>query len=549
MRRWTLLWLGCASCAIAACVGDIGDHPAPNGVNGPNPNPQAVCGETIQPGPAPIRRMTRFEYNNTVLDLLGDTTNPADDFGAEEESLGFNNSASSLITSSALAEKYMLAAEGISERATDPLSKVVPCDPATCADACAKEFIGAFGSRAFRRPLTTEEEDTFFGLYQFGLADTDFRMGIRLVIEAALQSPAFLYRVELGLPDDGSGIVHLDGWEMASRLSYFLWGSMPDEDLFAAAQANALSTKEEIEKQARRMLEDPRARQMVGNFHKQWLDYERIGNVTKDPALYPDWSPAVGQLMRQETESFIEYAIFDDAGDLPTLLTAPYSFMNQDLAAFYGIDATAGAEFGRVDLDATQHAGLLTTGTLLTINSHTNQTSPVLRGKLAREQFLCDIMPPPPPNVNPTAPEIDPNTTGRERYAQHSKDPACKGCHRLMDPIGFGFENYDTVARYRTEENSKPIDATGQLDDSDVDGPFDGVVELAKKLATSTDVQACYAKQWFRYGYGRGETKEDDCSIGWLDAQFEKSGGDIKELVVALTQTDAFLYRKAGGTP
>jgi hypothetical protein len=548
MRRVTFLWLGALSCAGAACVGDIGDRQPGSSITGPDPTTQSCTDGGIHPGPAPIRRMTRFEYDSTVRDLLGDTTNPAADFGAEEESLGFNNNALNLITSAALAEKYMLAAEGISERATDPIGKVVPCEP-TEGDACAKQFIGAFGSRAFRRPLTTAEEEMFFALYQVGFADgSDFRMGIRVVIEAALQSPAFLYRVELGVAGDGD-VVHLNDWEMASRLSYFLWGTMPDEDLFTAAESGELKTPAQVEAQARRMLDDPRSREMVGNFHKQWLDYERIANVTKDVAAYPDWSPAFGQLMRQETESFIEYAVFDDAGDLETLLTAPYSFMNADLAAFYGLDVKAGPEFARVDLDPTQRAGLLTTGTLLSINSHTNQTSPVHRGKLVREQFLCDIMPPPPPNVMPTVPDIEPGSTTRERFAQHSKDPACKGCHQLMDPIGFGFENYDTVARYRTKDNGQPVDASGELSGSDVDGKFDGVAELAKKLATSTDVQGCYAKQWFRYGYGRSETADDQCSMDWLNTQFAESGGDIKELLVKLTQTDAFLYRPKGGTP
>jgi hypothetical protein len=535
------------SVAAAACVGRIGD---PEGLG---EDSQPLCGVDILPGPSPIRRMTRFEYNNTVRDLLGDTTGPANDFGAEEEALGFNNNAANLVTSSTLAEKYMKAAEAIAERATDPLGKVVSCDPAAIGEeACAKQFIASFGKRAFRRPLEADETDMFFGLYQLGRAETDFRLGIEMVIQAALQAPQFLYRVEIdGAPLDGhEGIVRLNDWEMASRLSYFLWGTMPDDTLFAAAEAGALHTKEQIAAQARRMMDDPKAHDAVGNFHLQWLDYNRIANVGKDVSLFPGWSTAIKDLMRQETQAFIDSAVFGEGGDYKTLITAPYSYMNADLAAFYGLpaaEAPPGSDFQRVDLDPSQRAGLLTMGTLLTINAHSNQTSPVHRGKLVREAFLCDQMPPPPANVMITVPAPDPGSTARERFAEHSTNPSCHVCHELMDGIGFGFENYDGVARYRTEENGKPIDATGEVIKSDIDGAFDGAVELSHKLAESRKARDCYATQWFRFAYGRGETKEDVCTMDALHSAFASSGGNIKELLIGLTQTDAFLYRKAGG--
>jgi hypothetical protein len=542
-----------AGAAGAGCIGDIGAPDEGLGVDPPGPGPQS-CAEGPQPGDAPIRRMTRFEYNNTVRDLLGDTTNPADGFAAEEEALGFNNNAANLTTSAQLAEKYMLAAEGISERATADLASLLPCDPGPPGgmneEQCAKDFIDDFVTRAYRRPLTADEKATFLSLWQIGKAETDFTIGAQLVIQAALQAPAFLYRVEFGLPADGdAAVVGLDDWEMASRLSYMLWGSMPDDELFAAAEAGELSTKEQVAAQARRMVELPQARDSVRNFHQQWLDYDRIANVGKSAELFPDWSSAIGQLMREETETFLDQVIFEGEGDLEALLTAPYSYMNAELAEFYGVDAMAGEDFVRVDLDPKERAGLLTLGTLLTINAHSNQTSPVHRGKLVREQFLCDLMPPPPADVMITVPEPDPTSSARERFAQHSEDEACSGCHVLMDPLGFGFENYDAIARFRTEENNEPIDASGTITASDVNGNFVGAVGLAKKLAGSQDVQSCYAKQWFRYAYGRGETKGDSCTTGWLDAKFAESGGKITELLVALTQTDAFFYRPAGGMP
>lgn len=529
--------------SAAACIGQIGDPPDELSAD------NAPCGALARPGPSPIRRMTRFEYNNTVRDLLGDTTNPAADFGVEEEALGFNNNAANLVTSVALAEKYMLAAEAVSGRATEPLSKSVACDPAAIGEeACAKEFIAAFGKRAFRRPLQASESDSLFALYQTGRSAADFREGIRMVIEATLQSPEFLYRVEIAaLPGPNQGVVRLSDWEMASRLSYFLWGTMPDDVLFAAAEAGELRTKAQIKAQAERMLADTRSHESVRDFHRQWLDYERIANVGKDIALFPTWTPALRDLMREETARFIDSVIFEEGGDLGALLTASHTFVNPELATFYGVPAPQSGNFERAELDPNQRAGLLTMGSLLTINAHSNQTSPVHRGKLVREVFLCDPMPPPPPNVMITVPTPDPNSTARDRFAQHSSDPACKGCHELMDPIGFGFENYDGVGIWRTEEAGKPIDATGVLSKSDIDGEFNGVVELAHKLTGSAKAQNCYTKQWFRFAYGRGETEQDACSIDDINAQFQSTNGNIKDLLLTLTQTDAFMYRMAGG--
>jgi hypothetical protein len=530
--------------ALCALAFGCADDPEPAA-------PPVQSGEclTVDPGPSPIRRMTRFEYNNTVRDLLGDKTLPAADFGAEEEALGFNNNAANLVTSSTLAEKYMLAAEGISSRATEKLSRILPCEPELIGDEpCARQFIDHFGARAYRRPLAPGEADMLFALYSFGHTVHDFREGIRMVIEAALQSPHFLYRVELGAPDGPSeNVVRLNDWEMASRLSYFLWGTMPDDQLFTAAEAGLLNTKEQVADQAKRMLDDPRARQVTLDFHRQWLDYDRIASATKDPALFPSWSALLKDAMREETERFINAVIFEEGGELGALLTASYTYLSPELAEFYGVTVPSGPGFNRVELDPTERAGLLTMGSLLALNAHSNQTSPVHRGKLVREAFLCDIMPMPPPDAMITVPTPDPNSTARERFAEHSKNSACRGCHELMDPIGFGFESYDAVGRFREEENGAPVDASGSIVQSDINGEFDGAVELAHKLTGSEDVRACYATQWFRYASGRGETHADDCSMAALRERFKAAGGNIQELLVALTQTDAFLYRKAGG--
>ncbi len=505
-------------------------------------------GNRCDPGPSPVRRLTRFEYNNTVRDLLGDTTSPAADFGAEEEGLGFNNNAASLVTSAALAEKYMRAAELIAERATTPIGKNLPCDPeAAGQDTCAGQFIDRFGQRAFRRPLTADERELFFQLYYSGKQAGGFASGIRIVIEAALQMPQFLYRIERGVPAPGDppGMASLDDWEIASRLSYLVWGSMPDDELLDAAERGELSTAGQIEAQARRMLADPKAHAVVREFHEQWLDTNRVAGIAKDPALFPEYSPEIGELLRRETGAFVEDVVFSESGTLSELLTAPYTFLNEELAEYYGEPRLSGQSLRRVDVDPAERAGIITSGALLAINAHSNQTSPVHRGKLVREQFLCEVMPPPPPDVMIIVPEPEPGASARERFAEHSASPACNGCHRLMDPIGFGFERYDSLGRFRDREDGEPIDDSGEIHGSDAAGTFDGAIELASILAASEQVQDCYVTQWFRFGYGRGETVDDGCNIGRLSSVFTTSGGNVVELLVALTQSDAFRYRRA----
>ncbi len=540
-----------AAAALAACQGQLGEPP-PAPVD-PPPYTAAQCKEGIQSGPAPVRRMTRFEYDATVRDLLGDDTHPAAGFGAEEEALGFANNATALTTSTFLAEKYLVAAEEISDRATTPLSKNVGCDPTAIGDdACAAEFVADFLPRAFRRAVTADELDTYFALYQAGRAnpEDDFRSGIRLVIEGALNSPDFLYRVELGGEPAGDGEhVRVTSYEMASRLSYFLWGSMPDAELFDAAEAGELDTNEGVLAQAQRMLNDPKARDAVREFHRQWLDFDRVRNVGKSAGVFPEWSPELAERMVTEAELFVENTVFDGPGTLAALYTSNSTWLDADLAAFYGASGPEGAEFEPVSLPAAQRSGLLTLGAMLSFHAHSNASSPVHRGKFVREQLFCEILEPPPPNLAVEPVEPDPNATIREKLIQHQTDPSCSGCHKLMDSIGFGFEAYDGIGRFRTTEAGKPVDDSGYLTATDVGGAFDGIAGLASKLTESEQAERCYVRQYFRYAYGRGEVAEDYCSFGELEDAFASTDGSVTSLLAALTQTDAFLYRRVEVSP
>ena len=528
-------------------AGDSSGDQDSGGSGGEDPgDPASLCPEP-SPGKAPIRRLTGFEYSNTIEDLLGDDTRPGD-LLLDEGGSGFDNNADVSVVTRLVAQKYMQAAEEVAARATQDVPGLLGCDPVADGDPCLRGWIEDFGLHAWRRPLAADEVDGMLGVYEHALQTLSPEEGVAAVLEAFLQSPFFLYRVEMGADEVSDKAVRLDDWEMASRLSYLLWGSMPDEDLFDAAAAGELSTREEVEAQARRMLDDPRARKMARHFYEQWLGYDQLDVVAKDPGVFVEYDENVAALQRQEVETFIDHVLWEDDASLQTLLTAPYTFVDADLAAFYGVEGVQGSEFVMASDPEVAHTGLLTMGGLMSVHAKTNSTSPVARGLFVRSHLLCQYPPPPPDDVDLTPPEPDPNATTREQYAQHREDPACSGCHELMDPLGFGLENFDGVGRWRTTENDKPIDATGVLvGTNEADGPFDGPRELADRLLQSEEVRQCVARQWFRYAYGRTESKEADaCTLTQIDAQFEESGNDLRELLIDLTQTDAFMYRPGG---
>jgi len=503
----------------------------------------------------PIRRLTRFEYNNTVRDLLGDTTDPADVLPPEEEVAGFNNQAAALTSSDLLIEQYMKVAEDVGARAVLDIDALLPeCDPGLDGnDTCALSFIQDFGRRAFRRPLSQTETERLKSVFDWAVNDPDlgrFEDGIQVVIEATLQSPSFLYRPELGgeTPVEGD-VVPFTSWEMATKLSYMLWNTMPDAALFAAAEADELTTKEQIAAQATRMLDDDKARDLIRNFHTQWLLLTHLDSVTKDTNVYPAFNGSLRPLWTEEIQAFVEHVILEGDGSLRTLLTANYSFMNEELASFYGddvTDAVTGPEFRQVQLDPNRRAGFLTSAGLMATHANVNQSSPVFRGKFIREQLMCNTLPLPPNDLVIEPPELDPEKTTKEQFEEIGANPACAGCHTLMNPIGFIFENYDGTGQWRDQQNGKDIDATGEVvQTDDIDGVYDGAVELASALARSTQVQECVSSQWFRFAYNRTVTSEDSCSVEQLNDVFRSSDFNIRALLVALTQTNAFLYRRA----
>ena len=525
----------------------------PAGTGDPGSVTAADCAKApVAPGPTFMRRLNRFEYNNTVRDLLGDTSNPASAFPTEEIRLGFDNNATALQVSPALVEQYMTAAETLANTAvTTNMKALVSCDPAAAgADACARTFIDEFGTKAYRRKLSADEATTMKQVFDVG-AKTDFVSGVRLVIETMLQSAPFLYRIEFGAaPKSAEQVVKLTSWEMASRLSYLLWESMPDDELLAAAAADKLTDQSDITTQVTRMMQDAKAHDVFAHFHQQWLKLDQMTNLDTDATVFPKFTNDLVPLMAEETRRFLDYVVWQGGGKLEDLLTSPVSFLNAKLSGYYGVSGVSGSGFSQVNLDPATNAGFLTKGGLMAMLGKANQTAPVQRGKFVREQLLCMPLQPPPANIMIKPPEVSTTLSTRERFAAHRTQPLCANCHDLMDPIGLGFENYDGAGHYRTTENGKTIDASGQVLQSDIDGTFDGAVDLAKRLAASDQVRDCVATSWFRYAYGRAETSEDVCTLAVVNQKFAEAKYDLKALLVSLTETDAFLYRKvipAGG--
>ena len=515
---------------------------------------QSACtSETQQPSSAPIRRLTRNEFNNTVAALLGDTTSPALNLPPELLGNGFSNDAVQQTVSADLVSGYNEIAADIASRAIQPtsLAQLVPCaasaTSAASQESCAQTFINSWVPKAYRRALASGEADGLLALLK-GVASADtFSSGIAAVIEAVLQSPDFLYRPEFGVADPAQpSLRRPTGDEMATRLSYLFWGSAPDDGLRAAAANGELLTADGILKSAKRLLSDDKAHGVVKFFFDSLLPITTLTDQTRDK--YPTFSPQIGAYMRTETEKFLDNQVFAENGSWPSVFTANYTFVNEPLAKFYGMTGVTGTAFQKVTLDPTQRRGLLTQGAIMTGTTVTNSTNPVLRGTFVLNKLMCMNLnlPSDPATLALVAVPLDvTGATARDRYTAHSKQSLCQGCHRLIDPVGFALENYDAVGQYRTTENGVTIDASGKLPQATE--VVSGAVALSQQLADSEQVQQCFAQHWVEYGYGRTMrgSPEDKCLQEKINTAFKASGYNVKQLLLDLTQTTAFQYLPA----
>ena len=474
--------------------------------------PLDSCADVTSVGPAPLARITNARYAGAVADLLDpiEVGDPTAGLVADSALGGFHSNAAVPLGDLEL-RAYADEAARLGDLVIAEPEPWIACPTEPTAElGCARAFIAVFMTRAFRRPVDDAEIDGALGLFSATRDALPFIEAIATVVETVLQSPHFLYQVELA-PDDveDGDIIALGDHELATRLAFFLWNTAPDETLRDAAEAGELRDAAGIERHARRMLANPRARAMVHSFHAQWLGVDDLRDTDKDAEAFPTFDRTLGTLMRREIELFAADVVLDGDGRLETLLLSRDAFARLGLYEHYGI-AGASETWERVELPEGQRAGLLTRAGFMAAHAHPDQTSPVHRGRTIRENFFCETLPAPPPDVDDTPPDPDPNLSARERFAAHSEVASCAACHQLMDPIGLAFENYDGIGRYRMSEGAgAPIDASGEIHGTDVAGTFDGPLELSRRILESEQARQCVVRNWFRYALGRGETDAD----------------------------------------
>jgi hypothetical protein len=484
----------------------------------------------------PLRRLNHREYNNTVRDLLGVTSNPADAFPLDLDG-GFMFHRAGLV-SSLDASTLRDAAEAMVK--TLDIAKLLPCSPSSGEDACASSFVQTFGANAYRRPVGADEAARLLALFKTARTSMmlDFNESIRVLVEAIVQSPGFLYRWELG-PNaatlEGS-VAKLTSYEVASRLSYFFWRSMPDKALFDAAAQGNLKDASAVADQAKRLLNDQKAQATLAAFFDEWLGLEELPNRPKDAKIYPEFGEPLANAMLDENHAFIGSVLFGGDATFTALLTGTSSNVSGAVAPIYG------AASGAMSLDPSQRAGLMTRAGFLTLTGSPSGSHPVKRGRRVYERFLCGTLPPPPNNVPPAKPASAGGTT-RQRFEEHDMNPCAQGCHTLMDPLGFAFEHYDGIGRYRTEDNSLPVNSATTVN---LDGSAHSVadaVELSKLLAQSPTAQGCFAAQWARFALVRDLTDGDRYSIQTAQTAFAKNGLKVPDMLVSVATSRSFLYR------
>ncbi len=456
----------------------------------------------------------------------------------------YDDNAEVALVTSVHVNEQLRAAGAVVNALAPSLRSIVGCDGVSDASACADRVVMGFARRAFRRALTTAETQRYRALIT-GARDVD--QGVRRAVRAMLVSPAFLYRSEMGeaQPD---GTYRLTPWEVASALSYTYWGTMPDDALLEAAARGDLASAAAIEREARRLLADPRAREQVEAFALQWLGVESVASTPRSATLFPELSDAVRSAMLDESRRLLSHVVFDGTHRFGELFTTGDGFVNEALARYYGMTGVTGSEVRRVTLPTERRGGVLAQGSVMTRYAHSDQTSPILRGVFVRVNLLCQEFPPPPANAG-GVPDVDPAATTRQRFAQHTSNAACRTCHTLIDGVGFGFEQFDAAGRARTMEAGQPIDHSGSLADTEGFGTggvidFGSPAELGAALAASPNAQTCFARQWFRFARGFRETAAHRCAVRAAAARMREHDGDLRELMVAVSLSPDFINRR-----
>jgi hypothetical protein len=544
---------------------------------------EVLVDDAKRPGRVAVRRLNRTEYNNTIRDLIGLDLHPADDFPSDDVGYGFDNIGEVLSTPPVLLEMHMGAADrvireafrsdAICERIMNPpvdnfpraFRRIKPPvrvfrtdkifiapkqrveDPELKREQRVYDTLRAFADRAFRRPATHDELTRLLNIVLSAEKDGELpEAALQLALRAVLASPQFLFlRLE---PDRGSGSagnpVPANDFNLASRLSYFLWSSMPDDQLIRLAALGSLSHRENLRKQVKRMLRTQQARAFAENFGSQWLETRKLKEFAPDPALFPDFDETLRAAMLAETELFFD-SIRDKDRSVLDLLDADYTFLNERLARHYGIAGVTGDWFRRVSLAGTPRGGVLTQASVLAATSNPNRTSPVKRGKWILENILGSPPSPPPSGVEALKESKEHGEPGtiRQRMERHRTDPACASCHRRMDPLGFGLENFDAIGGWRSDDGGKPIDASGELPGPRV---FHGSTELKAALLSRRDAFArCFAEKMLTYALGRGLDRGDRRAVDQILTRLARSDYRFSALILAVVESEPFLNPQA----
>jgi Protein of unknown function (DUF1592)/Protein of unknown function (DUF1588)/Protein of unknown function (DUF1595)/Protein of unknown function (DUF1585)/Protein of unknown function (DUF1587) len=552
-----LLWLGACTGAIVTPSSRTGNAA---GVAGPSSgggggdgsaggDPQIVnCDEKAG---TRVLRLTQAQYGNTARSLLATTTDVSADFLSDSSLTGFSTDSSALRASDRDVRDYQRAAETLAaEVVSKPvlLSRLVTCDLKT-GDACVTSFIQSVGQKAFRRPVTPETTAAFLALYKkaptlFPAGGDAQKNGVELVISAMLQAPEFLYRLELGT-DDNVASSQLDDWELGSRLSYMLSQSMPDDELFRAAQAKELSTVSGLTAQLERLIKSPVGTAQVMSFHEQWLRVDRYEKIRRDAAKFPLYSPLLNAALKEETQRFVKEVVFEQKAGISALLNADFAYVNSVTAPLYEVATPAAGVWQKSTLP-NERRGLLGQLGFLTTNAYFDKTDPIHRGVFVHQKVLCTELPSPSAAATGTPePPFDATVrTRREQVAAHTSDVAsCAGCHRAINPPGFAFEQFNAIGQLQRSDRGQPIDASGVLSIDDKDVSFANGRELSKALASSQQVSTCYATQWFRFAMGRPEAPADKCSIAQLSKVSNGLSPSFDEVARGIVLSKPFLNR------
>ncbi len=503
--------------------------------------------------PSSLRRLTDLQYRNSVRDMFGGAVVPTIGLPESQPNLGSTGltaEADANIVSAVGAARIADSAEEIGVLVTAGLAAILPCFPAAQDSSCADTFIDTYGAKAFRRPLEEEERAILRSVYTIAEADFSFEERIGVVASALVQMPQFLYVVEAGEeldePNAPEGVRRFSGYEMASRLSYLYWDSVPDSALLVAAESGELDTPDGIEVQARRLLDDDRAARPLRRFFREWLHLPEPEE--KDLSVYPSYDEELAHAFDQELDSYLDVIIQDRDATPETLLTSDVGNVNSVMASFFGMDegvSEGPSNWQRVTLPP-ERAGLLARPAVMAGLAYPADSAPIHRGKFVLNRLLCIELPSPPADALARQPVTPVGAGQRERSAARRQVAECAGCHDMMDPLGLGLEELDGIGQYRTQyADGSPVDTRGAIQvTTDVQGEFSGVQELTDLLSQSDDVKQCAARQWMRYALSRMDTADDGCSLTALTQAFEDADYSLHELFVAVTRTDAFRYRR-----